>query len=96
MTNHDADTGTMKRELEHLHQGFPNRLRVTLANGNTGAVYVDDADPHYPDETHYIFYSDYWGCHEPICEVHDKFLTQDFLAGATITMTDSIYQQEEA
>ena len=93
MTNHDADTGTMETELQHIHNG--GRLRVTLANGMTGAIYMDnevDLDGPY----YYIYYSDYWGCHEPICEVHGAFLTDDFLVGATITMTDSIYQQEEA
>jgi hypothetical protein len=77
-------------ELEqHMEAG--GRLRVTLANGTTGAVYLDKDDPQFVDEVHYIWYSDWAGCHEPICRAGDSFLYRDFLQGAAITLSDSIY-----
>lgn len=78
--------------LRHLHQG--GRLRVTLANGVTGAVYVDP--DYYPDEPMYMFYSDWAGCYEAICAVGDAYLMVDFLLGAEVVLTDSIYAQEES
>ena len=81
----------MKEYLKHLHTP-DGRLRVTLANGVTGAVYIEPNED--INEPMYMFYSDWAGCYEAICEVGEAYLVNDFLHGATITMTDCIYEQE--
>ena len=73
-------------DRKHLNTG--GRLRVKLANGTMGGIYIDH--DYYIGESVYMFYSDWAGCSEPICSVKDAYL-EKFLHGASITQTDSIY-----
>ena len=65
----------MKDVLDILHRG--GTIRVRFDSGTTGYVYVDG--DYYPDEPVYMF--EYACGLEPICDVYDEFLTQDFLKG---------------
>ena len=85
-----ADNYTMNDYLRHLDAG--GRLRVTLANGTTGAVYIEPNED--INEPMYMFYSDWAGCYEAICEVGEAYLVNDSLFGADIECTESIWPTE--